>query len=191
MRSLGVFCGSRPGRSPAHAAAAAELGALTAARQILLVTGGGQVGLMGVVADAALAAGGRVHGVIPERLESQELALRGLSTLDVTPTMHARKQRMHALSAAFCALPGGFGTLDEIFEALTWSQLGLHDKPIGFLDVDGYFAPLLAWVARAVDDGFVAAEQAALIVVERRPAALLDALALRRGGRPDAPPPSR
>jgi uncharacterized protein (TIGR00730 family) len=190
MRSLCVFCGSRVGRSPAHASAAAELGRAAAERGILVVTGGGHVGLMGVVADAALAAGGQVHGVIPERLEGKELAHQGLNRLEVTPSMHARKTRMHALSEAFCALPGGFGTLDEVFEALTWSQLGLHRKPVGFLDVDGYYAPLLEWIRRSVDEGFVSPEHGALVIVRRRAVELLDALAQALALLPpDAPPP--
>jgi uncharacterized protein (TIGR00730 family) len=174
--SLCVFCGSRTGVRAVHAQAAAELGRLAASRGITLVTGGGHVGLMGVVADAALAAGGRVHGVIPEGLKARELAHQGLTALDVTDSMHARKARMHALSDAFVALPGGFGTLDELFEALTWSQLGLHRKPVGLLDVDGFWQPLLAMVRAQVDGGFVSPEHAAMLVPAAAPAALLDAL---------------
>ncbi|HEX8952116.1 MAG TPA: TIGR00730 family Rossman fold protein, partial [Polyangia bacterium] len=145
---LCVFCGSSPGRSPDYAAAARRVGALLARRGIGLVYGGGNVGLMGIVADAVLADGGEVVGVIPRALVDRELAHGRLSELVVVDTMHERKQRMHDLSDGFIALPGGFGTLDELFEALTWAQLGMHQKPCGLLDVNDFFAPLRAFIER-------------------------------------------
>jgi uncharacterized protein (TIGR00730 family) len=160
-----VFCGSAFGARPIFVEAARSLGAAIAARGLGLVYGGASVGLMGVVADAALADGGEVIGVIPQRLVDRELAHRGLSALHVVDSMHARKAKMASLSDAFVALPGGFGTLDELAEIVTWRQLGLHDKPFGLLDVDGYFEPLIAWTRRAVEDGFVKPEHRALLHV--------------------------
>jgi uncharacterized protein (TIGR00730 family) len=141
-----------------------------------VVYGGASVGLMGAVADAALAAGGEVQGVIPESMVARELAHPRLSRLFVVGTMHERKGKMHALSNAFLALPGGFGTLDETFEAVTWLQLGLHDKPIGLLDVGGFWQPLVRWIERAVADGFVPREHAARVHLDHRVDAMLDAL---------------
>ena len=139
MERICVFCGASTGIDPAYADVAAALGRELAARSIEVVTGGGKVGLMGVVADAALAAGGRVIGIIPRFLEQREVAHRGLSELHVVETLHERKALMHELSDAFVALPGGFGTLDELAESVTWAQLGLHAKPIGLVNVAGYF----------------------------------------------------
>jgi uncharacterized protein (TIGR00730 family) len=150
-----VFCGSNAGASPGFADAAARLGTALASRSIGLVCGGGDVGLMGVVADAALEAGGEVTGVIPEFLEQAEVAHRGLSTLHVVGSMHERKALMASLSAGFIALPGGFGTLDELAEALTWTQLGLQAKPVVLLDVDGFWDPLIQFFDAAVELGFV------------------------------------
>ena len=140
MNRICVFCGAATGNDPIYARAAAALGRTLAARSIELVTGGGKVGLMGVVADAALESGGRVIGVIPRGLEEREVAHRGLTELRVVETLHERKALMHELSDAFVALPGGFGTLDELAEAVTWAQLGIHEKPIGLLDVAGISA---------------------------------------------------
>lgn len=150
-----VYCGSSPGRRPEYAAAAQALGHALAVRGIGLVYGGGHVGLMGVVADAALAAGGEVHGVITEHLVSAETAHRGLTTLEVVGTMHERKARMAELSDGVIVLPGGFGTVDEFAEILTWNQLGLASLPVVLLDVAGFWDPLLAWLDSAVDAGFV------------------------------------
>ena len=158
MKRLCVFCGGNAGRHPAYAAAARELGHSLAARGIGLVYGGGKVGLMGVLADATREAGGEVIGVIPRAIVDRELAHAGLSELRVVDTMHERKQLMHQLSDAFVALPGGFGTLDELFEALTWSQLGLHDKPCAVLNVAGFFDPLLAFLDHAVKEALLKSE---------------------------------
>jgi uncharacterized protein (TIGR00730 family) len=155
MRRIAVFCGSRDGDRPDYAEAARALGQQLAGERIGIVYGGGHIGLMGVLADAALAAGGEVIGVIPEALEEKELAHRKLTELRVVASMHARKAEMERLSDGFIALPGAFGTADELFEILTWSQLGLHRKPIGLLNVAGFFDPLLAWLERTVRDGFL------------------------------------
>lgn len=159
MKAVCVYCGSNAGLRPAYAERATALGTRLAQEQLALVYGGGNVGLMGIVADAALAAGGEVIGVIPEQLVGWEVAHRGLSRLEVVANMHERKARMFDLSDAFVALPGGFGTLDEMFEMLTWRQLGLGDKPCAFLDVDGFFAPLVAMMDRMVDERFLHADQ--------------------------------
>ena len=159
---------------------AEELGALLARRRVELVYGGGRVGLMGVLADAVLAGGGKVIGVIPEALSGREVAHSGLTDLRVVPTMHARKALMAELSSAFVALPGGFGTLDELFEIVTWGQLGLHRKPIGLLNVAGYFDGLLRFVDHSIAERFVRPEHRALLVVETAPEVLLDTLAQHR-----------
>ena len=155
MRRVCVFCGASSGRSPAYAAAARELGAELAGRGLGLVYGGGRVGLMGAVADAALAAGGEAVGVIPQELVDRELAHGGLTELRVVGSLHERKALMAELADAFVALPGGFGTLDELLEQLTWSQLGLHAKPVGLLDVAEYWRPLIELARHATDEGFV------------------------------------
>lgn len=183
LRSVCVFCGSSAGRDPAYAAAARELGTRLAAEGRTLVYGGGRVGLMGVLADAALAGGGHVIGVIPEALAAREVAHRGLGELRVVPSMHTRKALMADLAEAFVALPGGFGTLDELFEIVTWAQLGIHAKPIGLLDVKGYFDPLLAFAERAVADAFVRPEHRGLLVVDTDVGRLLE----RLEGAPAAP----
>ena len=177
MNRVGVFCGSSVGASTTYRSAAVELGALLARRKVELVYGGGRVGLMGVLADAVLAGAGRVIGVIPEAMAGREVAHSGLTDLRVVPTMHARKALMAELSSAFVALPGGFGTLDELFEIVTWGQLGLHLKPIGLLNVAGYFDGLLRFVDHSIAERFVRPEHRALLVVETAPEALLDALA--------------
>ncbi len=155
MSRVCVFCGSSGGSRPVYAQAARKLGATLAARHLGLVYGGGHIGLMGIVADAVLDAGGEAIGVIPRSMVEKELAHTKLTHLHVVGTMHERKALMADLADAFLALPGGFGTGDEMFEALTWSQLSLHAKPIGLLNVDGYFDPLLAWLDLAVREGFI------------------------------------
>ncbi|MGN6512591.1 MAG: TIGR00730 family Rossman fold protein [Lysobacteraceae bacterium] len=159
MRAVCVYCGSNTGARPAYAERAAILGTRLAREGLALVYGGGNVGLMGIVADAALAAGGEVVGVIPEQLAGWEVGHAGLSRLEVVGSMHERKARMFDLSDAFIALPGGFGTLDEMFEMLTWRQLGLGDKPCAFLDVEGYYAPLAMMLDRMVGERFLHPDQ--------------------------------
>lgn len=177
IRRLCVFCGSSPGRDPAYAEAARALGDALAARGIGVVYGGGSVGLMGVVADAVLARGGEVVGVIPYALANRELAHGHLTRLHVVATMHERKAMMSDFADAFLALPGGLGTLDELCEIATWAQLGIHRKPIGMLDVRGYFGPFLAFLDHALAEGFVRPEHRALLVRDTDAARLLDRLA--------------
>jgi len=172
-----IFCGSSPGGSPAYSQAASELGRLLAARDLEIVYGGASVGLMGALADSALATGGTVIGVIPRRLVEHEIAHARLTKLHIVETMHERKALMAELSDAVIALPGGAGTLDELFELFTWKQLGLHRKPLGLLDVDGYWKPLLAFLEHAVNERFVRAEHLAMLQVERNPGTLIDRLA--------------
>ena len=159
MRSVCVYCGSNAGSRPVYAERAAALGTRLAREGLALVYGGGNVGLMGIVADAALAAGGEVVGVIPEQLVGWEVAHRGVTRLEVVANMHERKARMFDLSDAFVALPGGFGTMDEMFEMLTWAQLGLHRYPCAFLDVRGYYRDLRTMMEHMVDENFVRPEQ--------------------------------
>ena len=159
MRSICVYCGSNSGSKSVYAQRAAELGARIASEGLQLVYGGGNVGLMGIVADAVLAGGGEVVGVIPEQLVQWEVAHKGVPRLEVVANMHERKARMFDLADAFVALPGGFGTLDEMFEMLTWRQLGLGKKPCAFLDVDGFYAPLIGMIDRMVEERFLHAEQ--------------------------------
>jgi uncharacterized protein (TIGR00730 family) len=155
LRSIAVFCGSSFGVASAYREAAREVGRLLGQRAIRLVYGGGHVGLMGVVADACLNAGGRVIGVIPQALADKEVAHRGLTELRVVGSMHERKAVMAELSDAFLALPGGYGTWDELFEALTWSHLGIQNKVCGLLNVNGYYDSLIAMMDRAVAEGFI------------------------------------
>lgn len=176
LRRVAVFCGSRPGRDPAYAEAAARLGRGLAERGLTLVYGGGNVGLMGVVADAALDAGGEVIGVIPEMLEAREVAHREIHELIVVDTMHDRKHKIYALADAVIAMPGGIGTFEELFEALTWNQLGLHALPCGLLDVKGYYRHLAALLDQAVDRGFLPPRQRDLLASDADPDALLDIL---------------
>jgi len=176
-KRLCVFLGSSPGRLPAYRAAAAAMGTLLATRGIGLVYGGGAVGLMGVIADAALAAGGEVIGVIPEALRARDVDHKGLSALHVVATMHERKAMMAELSDGFITLPGGIGTLEELFEVWTWAQLGYHAKPSGLLDVAGFYAPMAGFLDRVVDEGFLQPLARAMLVVEQDPAALLDRMA--------------
>ncbi|MFZ1491230.1 MAG: TIGR00730 family Rossman fold protein [Ilumatobacteraceae bacterium] len=181
---LSVYCGSNVGSSPVYAETAARLGASLAAREIGLVYGGGNVGLMGVLADAVLAGGGSVTGVIPEHLVRAEVAHRGLTELIVVSSMHDRKACMSDLADGFVVLPGGFGTLDETFEALTWGQLGLQSKPVVLLDVEGFFDPLLAMMDRAVDAGFL---RPAHRMLAQRARTVDEALALALGPAPPTP----
>ena len=155
IRSVCVFCGSSGGSRPAYAAAARQVGERLARRGLRLVYGGGRVGLMGAVADGALAAGGAVIGVIPEALMRRELAHAGLTELYVVASMHERKALMAEAADAFIALPGGYGTLEEFCEVLTWAQLGIHRKPIGLLNVAGYFDPLIAMLEHGIQSGFI------------------------------------
>ena len=168
-----MFCGSSPGARPAYGAAAAALGRALASQQRTLVYGGGNVGLMGTIADATLAAGGRVVGVIPRHLVAREVAHAGLTDLRTVDSMHARKQLMADLAGTFMLLPGGLGSLEEFFEIWTWGQLGLHRKPYGLLNVDGYFDPLLAFLDHAVAERFVRVEHRDLLLVDDDPARLL------------------
>ncbi|WP_420457637.1 TIGR00730 family Rossman fold protein [Rubrivirga sp.] len=176
MRRVCIYCGSRPGLRPAYADAARELGERLAQAGVGIVTGGGRVGLMGVVADAALAAGGEVVGVIPQALVDREVGHAGLTALHVVSTMHERKATMADLADAFVAMPGGLGTLEEIAEALTWLQLGIHAKPCALLDVDGYYVPLVGWLDHAVAEGFVTADRRNAVVVEATAQALVGRL---------------
>jgi uncharacterized protein (TIGR00730 family) len=165
VRTVCVFCGSRPGHSSTITAAAGRLGAALAEHDIGLVYGGASVGLMGVLADAALAQGGRVTGVITASLVDHEIAHPGLNELHVVDTMHERKALMAKLSDAFVMLPGGFGTYEEFFEVVTWVQLGIHDKPCGILDVDGFFGHLFGFISHAVELGFIRPDLAKGLIV--------------------------
>ena len=173
LRSLCIYCGSSTGVDAAYAAAAREVGAELARRGIEVIYGGAHVGLMGIVADAALAGGGRVIGVIPQQLVRKELAHRHLTALHITSSMHARKAKMAELSEGFVALPGGVGTLEEIFEIWTWAQLGLHGKPVGLLNVGGYYDELVRFVDHATASGFIRPEQRGMLIVEPSITALL------------------
>lgn len=177
-----VYCGSRHGARPAYAAAARVLGAAIGRRGWQLVYGGGKVGLMGEVADATLAAGGRVVGVIPESLKKLEVGHTGLHELHVVPTMHVRKQMMAERADLFMALPGGIGTLEELYEVWTWRQLGYHDKPFGLLNVEGYYDALLQFMQTSVVEGFLSAGQLAHLQVSGDPERLLDVLAAEARG---------
>jgi uncharacterized protein (TIGR00730 family) len=179
IRSICVFCGSSSGVKGTYEAAARAFADHAARRGIRLVYGGASVGLMGATADAALGAGGEIVGVIPRALVDREIAHSGLSELHVVETMHERKAMMAELSDAFVALPGGLGTLEELFEVWTWGMLGLHAKPYGILNVDGYYSPLIDFLDHARDEGFIRPAQRAMLVVEDDAARLLDALGSR------------
>lgn len=172
-----VFCGSATGRGSGYAEAAAGLGRLLAERDIALVYGGATVGTMGILADAALAGGGSVYGVIPDQLVDWEIAHRGLTELHQVADMHQRKAKMTELADAFIALPGGAGTLEELFEVWTWAQLGLHSKPIGLLDVDGYWSAMLPLLDHMVAEGFLKAEYRDALQFDDDPRQLLSKLA--------------
>lgn len=175
--SICIYCGSRSGASPVYAQAAQAVGAWIGRQGARLVYGGGHAGLMGTVADATLASGGTVFGVIPRALETRELAHSGITELHVVDTMHQRKALMAQESDVFLALPGGIGTLEELFEVWTWLQLGYHDKPVGLLNVDGYFDDLLRFLDHTASQGFVNAEQRALLQVDDDVERLLTRLA--------------
>jgi uncharacterized protein (TIGR00730 family) len=176
IRSLCVLCGSREGTDPAYRRSAIRLGQLMAERGVRLVYGGGSIGLMGVIADAVIEAGGEVVGVIPDFLIRYEVGHRSLTDLVVTESMHDRKRRMFEMADAFVVLPGGLGTLDETFEIVTWKQLRLHDSPIIVLDVNGYWSPLVALVHAAIRGGFAHPEVAELITVVETPEQVLQSL---------------
>jgi uncharacterized protein (TIGR00730 family) len=176
VRRVCVFCGSSPGANPAYAEATAELGRLLVEDGIGVVYGGGTVGLMGVLADSVLDAGGEAIGVIPQALVDREIGHNGLSELRVVGSMHERKALMAELADAFVALPGGLGTLEELFEVYTWAQLGLHRKPCGLLDVEDYYAGIVQFLGHAVRERFVRDEHRAMLMVERDPRRLIDRL---------------
>jgi uncharacterized protein (TIGR00730 family) len=176
VKNICVFCGSRTGDDPAFTVAAETFGRAVAARGFTLVYGGARVGLMGAVANAALAAGGQVIGVLPKALVSKEVAHDALTELYLTESMHERKNRMITLSDAFVALPGGFGTLDELFETITLAQIGIHDKPSALLDTSGFFAPLVTMFRHVLAHGFAAPEDEGFLLVDRDVDRLLDAI---------------
>lgn len=180
MDSICVFCGSRDGNNPAYLAAARETGAAIARRGWRLVFGGGRVGIMGALADAALAEGGEVIGVIPRTLLKREIAHPNISRIHVVTSMHRRKALMSSLVDGFLSLPGGFGTLEEFFETLTWAQLGIHTKPCALLDVAGFWDPLLTMLNASVTEGFVTPDHLKLILVGENIDALLDRMAAYR-----------
>jgi uncharacterized protein (TIGR00730 family) len=174
VKRVCVFCGSSVGGRPAYASAAREMAAELIRRRVSVVYGGGGIGLMGVLADAVLQGGGEVIGVIPRPLASKELAHPGLTDMRMVDSMHERKAMMASLADGFVAMPGGLGTFEETLEILTWSQLGIHRKPIGLLNVEGYYDGLLAMIGHAIAEGFVPAEYRALSVTASTPAGLLD-----------------
>ncbi len=185
-RRVTVFCGSAAGLHPRHAEGARALGRALVRRGLGLVTGGGRVGLMGVIADAVLEAGGEAIGVIPRLLATREIAHDQMTHLHVVETMHERKALMATLGGAFVAMPGGMGTLEELFEALTWAQLGIHRKPVGVLDVGGFWSPLERFLDHQVEEGFLRPQHRGLLVGHAEPDALLDLL--ERGLPPGAAP---
>jgi uncharacterized protein (TIGR00730 family) len=176
MRSLSVFCGSSAGNRPEYFDAARSLGTALAQRRIKLVYGGASVGLMGAVADAALEAGGKVVGVLPRHLAAKEIGHPRLTRLELVETMHERKARMAELSDGFVALPGGIGTLEELFEVWTWAQLGLHRRPCALLNAGGYYDALIGFLDQTVSEGFVKPTHRSMLVVDSEASSLLDAL---------------
>jgi uncharacterized protein (TIGR00730 family) len=185
MKRICIYCGSSLGNQPLYREAAMAMGAVLAARKIGLVYGGGNVGLMGVVADAVLAGGGEVIGVIPRSLADREIAHSGVTNLRVVDSMHTRKAMMADLSDAFIAMPGGVGTFEEFFEAVTWTQLGVHRKPCGLLNAGGFYTPLALFIDQAVTEGFIKPVHRASIVVDDDPERLVNALGAVR--LPDVP----
>lgn len=183
MKRICVYCGSNPGRLPAYREAARELGYELVRRGLGLVYGGGGIGVMGAVADAVLERGGEVVGVIPHSLATREVAHAGLTDLQVVASMHERKARMAELADGFIALPGGWGTLEELFEMLTWAQLGMHEKPCGLLNVAGYFDHLGAFLEHAMEQRFVREENRPMVMMETEGTALLDRFAAYRAPR--------
>lgn len=175
-RTIAVFCGAASGRDPAFATAARSLGEVIARSDRTLVYGGGSVGLMGAVADGALAHHGRITGVITRQLVDKELAHKSVTDMRIVATMHERKMIMAELAEAFVALPGGFGTLDELFEILAWAQLQIHTKPVGMLDVGGFFDPLMHFLDRAADNGFLRLPHREFIIVDSDPRSLMERL---------------
>jgi uncharacterized protein (TIGR00730 family) len=176
-RAIAVYCGSSAGHGEAYRLAARQLGAAIARRGYTLVYGGARIGLMGEVADAALAAGGAVTGIIPRWLVDRELVHEGLTTVEVVDTMHTRKARMAELADAFVALPGGFGTMDELFEVLTWNQIGLHSKPCGLLNAENYYDHLISFIDHTIAQGFIPAQHRSLIAASPDADTLLDLIA--------------
>jgi len=176
MKNVCVFCGSNVGLSAKYRDAATEMGRLLVSQGSGLVYGGGSIGLMGVIADAVLASGGNVIGVIPERLALVELVHAGVQDMRIVPSMHARKALMAELSDAFIALPGGYGTFEELFEVITWAQLGIHTKPIGLLNTSGYYDHLLSFIDRTIQDGFIKPKHRDLFIIESDPQALWERL---------------
>ena len=184
LNAICVFCGSSSGKGDTFRDAASELGALLARQNRTLVYGGAHVGTMGALADACLRAHGRVIGVMPQRLVDREVAHAGLTELFVVDTMHTRKAKMADLADAFIALPGGFGTYDELFEILTWAQIGMHQKPIGLLNIGGFYTPLLVFLQASVDAGFVQPRHLAMLQVADSPLELLEKLEIAQGATP-------
>lgn len=177
MKSVCVFCGSSDSVHADYLSAARTMGRILAERGLSLIFGGGKTGLMGAVADGALEAGGEVIGIIIPSMNTKSLAHDGLTRMDVTPGMHERKARMHELADGYIALPGGFGTFDELFETVTWAQTGAHEKPVGLLNVRNYYAPLLAAIDHAVEEGFIFKEHRNTLFCDSDPDKLLDAMA--------------
>lgn len=186
MKSICIYCGSSVGRRETYANAARELARTLLERRIRVIYGGSSYGIMGVIAETVLAGDGEIVGVIPEPLRVRELAHPGLTELHVTRSMHERKTKMAELADAFVALPGGIGTLEEIFEIWTWAQLGAHAKPCGMLNVEGYFDPLVAFLDHAVDQSFLAPSHRSMLIVESDPNALLERFAAYRPPAVDA-----
>ena len=176
MNSICVYCGSSDKTDPAYIEAAYELGQVIASREIELIYGAGSTGLMGAVANGTLQNGGEVTGVIPEIFNTPNLVHQGLTRLEIVDNMHVRKARLAELADAFVALPGGFGTLEELFEILTWAQIGLHQKPVGLLNIRQYFNPLITMIDKASAEGFIYSEHKALFSSAEDPQTLLDAL---------------
>jgi uncharacterized protein (TIGR00730 family) len=181
LRAACVFCGSQPGARPAYLQAARELGATLAQRGVTVVYGGGHIGMMGALADSALGAGGQVVGVIPEHLMRPEVAHQGLTELIVVDSMHTRKRTMASRADAFVVLPGGYGTFEEMFEIITWRQLQLHGKPVGLVNVDGYFDHLLAFLNHAAEQQFIRPQHRALLTVDWSVAGLLASISRQVG----------